>query len=418
MLIKYFSVENFYSIKKEHILEFDLGIKKGTPYSAHPVIGFAGANASGKTTILKAFTFVLWFMQNSFFNLEEDEKILFEPFCTLSNEPTKFHIIFAKNSLVDGKCKQVDYEYTLCVTEKKVISETLHYYPYGRERLVYNREGNKVKFGASVNRIQTKDLRRNSSIVSFAAQFDSQKIAQSCKNYEVAYNVLFSGFSEHEFHPAIIETMIENENTKQKLQLFLNIADIGIQDAHIIENPEATEELLQSFEKLSEDEKQKLPLPIIENLGKLKENSGVIRELFFIHKIDGDLIDFDPDSESSGTRKFLTLLHLILRVLEDGSLLILDEIELKLHQNLVAYLIGLFENKSENPKGAQLIFSFHNTAFMELLKPTQLWFTEKNDEGHTEVFCAADFKDIKQLHQRNLETLYRIGRFGAKPRGI
>ena len=63
-------------------------------------------------------------------------------------------------------------------------------------------------------------------------------------------------------------------------------------------------------------------------------------------------------------------------------------------------------------------FSFHNSMFMKILPPGQLWFTEKNKTGHTDVFTAADFKDIKNLQERDLETLYRIGRFGAKPRGI
>ena len=90
----------------------------------------------------------------------------------------------------------------------------------------------------------------------------------------------------------------------------------------------------------------------------------------------------------------------------------------KLHQNLIAYLVGLFENKDENKHNAQLIFSFHNTYLMEILKPAQLWFCEKSDEGHTDIFSAIDFKDIKELHKRSLEKLYRIGRFGAKPKGI
>ena len=98
--------------------------------------------------------------------------------------------------------------------------------------------------------------------------------------------------------------------------------------------------------------------------------------------------------------------------------MIIDEIELKLHQDLIGYLIGLFMNPIENPHGAQLIFSFHNTALMGLLIPEQLWFTQKHDAGYTEVFCATDFKDIKNLHHKNLEKLYRIGRFGAKPRGL
>ena len=85
---------------------------------------------------------------------------------------------------------------------------------------------------------------------------------------------------------------------------------------------------------------------------------------------------------------------------------------------MIAYLIGLFENPNQNIEGGQLLFSFHNTALMEILQPNQLWFTEKNDQGQTEIFSAADFTDIKDIQQRNLEELYRIGRFGAKPRAL
>ncbi|MBI1928026.1 AAA family ATPase, partial [Candidatus Poribacteria bacterium] len=82
-MIKYFAVENFRSIKTENVLEFDSNLEKNSRFVANPVIGFAGANASGKTTILQALSFTLWFMQNSFLQLEENEKIPVEPFCTL-----------------------------------------------------------------------------------------------------------------------------------------------------------------------------------------------------------------------------------------------------------------------------------------------------------------------------------------------
>ena len=96
-MIKYFTIENFLSIKNENILEFDLNIDRDSKYIANPVIGFAGANASGKTTVLRAITFVLWFMQNSFLQIEEDEEIPIEPFCTLEETPTKFHLGAARH---------------------------------------------------------------------------------------------------------------------------------------------------------------------------------------------------------------------------------------------------------------------------------------------------------------------------------
>jgi AAA15 family ATPase/GTPase len=134
--------------------------------------------------------------------------------------------------------------------------------------------------------------------------------------------------------------------------------------------------------------------------------------------MDNDLVDLIESDESAGTLKLLALLEKIHLAFRLGLLLIIDEIELRLHQNLIAYLIGLFENFDQNNQGGQLLFSFHNTALMEILQPNQLWFTEKNDQGQTEIFSAADFTDIKDIQQRNLEELYRIGRFGAKPRAL
>ncbi|MEN8216607.1 MAG: ATP-binding protein [Pseudomonadota bacterium] len=78
-MIKYFTVKNFRSIKNENILEFDAHLENAA-YLAHPIIGFAGANASGKTTVLQSLTFVLWFMQHSFLRLDKNDEIPCEPF--------------------------------------------------------------------------------------------------------------------------------------------------------------------------------------------------------------------------------------------------------------------------------------------------------------------------------------------------
>ena len=125
-MIKYFTVNNFRSIKNENILEFDAHLENAR-YAAHPVIGFAGANASGKTTALQSLAFVLWFMQHSFLRLDKNADIPCEPFYTQSKLPTEFHLIFAKNSWVEGEEKVVDYEYKLSLTKKEVLTEELNY---------------------------------------------------------------------------------------------------------------------------------------------------------------------------------------------------------------------------------------------------------------------------------------------------
>ena len=89
-MIKYFAIENFRSIKDEKILEFDLQKDKSSPFVASPVIGITGPNASGKTCLLQALTFVLWFIKDSFLHIEESAFITYEFFWSMRNSPTKF----------------------------------------------------------------------------------------------------------------------------------------------------------------------------------------------------------------------------------------------------------------------------------------------------------------------------------------
>ena len=194
---------------------------------------------------------------------------------------------------------------------------------------------------------------------------------------------------------------------------FIRIADIGINSIFIKEKHEIDERsmqriLLEYIEHTKE----------LEKLGNKNFHSIKIKQFLFKHKIAESYIDFPQELESAGTLQFLTILSKVLTAIKYGMTLILDEIEIKLHQNLVAYLIGLFQNPSFNTKGAQLVFSFHNSYLMNILEPHQLWFTQKNDDGETEVFSANDFKDISKFGKEHLEELYRIGRFGAIPRGI
>lgn len=390
-MIKYFTVENFRSIKNESILEFDVKIRKEITCTAHPLIGLAGANASGKTALLQALSFVFWFLKDSFLTQAPDEEIPLDPFCTQKEQATHFHLIFSIN--------KNDYEYKLKINKEKVIYESFYYYENDEEQCAYIREDKVITFGDKISKINTSGLRQNSSIISYAAQDDTQVIAKSCKEYIVHSNVTHGGFREEQFKHNI-EKMIEDEYFQSRLSNFLSIADVGIDTVTL-------NKLQLSVQNL--DDKLKKFLNMLETK----------TELIFTHKIEGNLIDFsNSERESAGTLQFLTLLYRILSTLEKGHLLILDEIELKLHQNLVAFLIGLFQNPDENRNCAQLVFSFHNAAFMKLLKPEQLWFAEKNDDGQTELFSAADFYDIKGLHQKNLEKLYRLGRFGATPRGL
>jgi uncharacterized protein len=371
-MIKYFTVENYRSIKTENILEFDATENR----LAHPIIGFAGANASGKTTILRALSFVLWFMQHSFLRIDESADMPCEPFYTLPSSPTQFHLIFAPL----GEEQSLDYEYQVCLTQEKVLTEELNFFQTGKTIPVYRRHHNTVQFGECVTPIDTKDLRSNCSLISFAAQFASQTIAITCKHYIVHSNLEANGLKQESFNPSLLDNWLADEKRRDRIQTALKLADVGITE--------------------------------------IDYQAVIGDKTHFKHQLDHELVNFIYRLESAGTLQFLSVLYRIIQALEEGAVLIFDEIELKLHQNLVVYLLSLFQNPAENRHHAQLIFSFHNTYFMEFLKPSALWFAEKNDQGQTELFSAAAFTDIPDLEQKDLETLYRVGRFGAKPREI
>ena len=321
------------------------------------------------------------------------------------------------------------------MTQQEVKSETLLSYPYKRKRLIYQRIKNEIKQGNKVAKLKSEvwdNLRKNCSIVSFAAQYNSQITAKQCKNLPFESNLSNKGIIEYEFDSRILRELIEKEDfNKEEITNLFKIADLGISDFEVVKrykykstielfkkwittNNLNVEDIISSSNNTKFNE---LRNSIFHNRNqKNKTEDGDV--LLLKHKIDDRTLNLDYSLESSGTLQFFALLREVMLVLKQGSIFIFDEIEIKLHQNLVAYIIGLFQNKYENPHGAQLIFSFHNTYFMEILKPSQLWFTQKNDRGYTEIYSAADFKDIKKLQQRSLEELYRLGRFGAKPRGI
>ena len=365
---------------------------------------------------LQAITFVLWFMKHSFRNIGENEAIPFFPFSGNEDEPSVFHIIFSKKTIIDGNDEIVDYEYYLKLTRECVLYEKLTYHHLSQEIKAYNRDGEKILLGDSVPSsdysLFDDGLRNNCSIVSYASLFKSQKIAKNCINYDFTSNVTLQGMSEIQFDNQLIKDICNDTDMKKRVSELLKMADVGIEDFEFFKiSSDELNEVIKQFELKKQNNK------IIDFLEEVKKD-GWIETVLFSHNLYSEKRKFDSDNESSGTLQFIALCHKILTAFDHGSLLILDEIELKLHQDLIAYIVGLFQNEEINKHKSQLIFSFHNSLLMNILSPEQLWFSEKDDNGNTELFSAIHFDDIDHIHEKNLEKLYRIGRFGAKPRGL
>ena len=120
---------------------------------------------------------------------------------------------------------------------------------------------------------------------------------------------------------------------------------------------------------------------------------------------------------SAGTQKYFALAGPILEALANGTTLIIDELDAKLHPNLVHKIIEIFNSEKSNPNNAQLIFNTHDTNLLScgVFRRDQIWFVEKNRYGSAQLYSLADFKTDVVRKNDIFEKNYIAGRYGAIP---
>jgi len=189
---------------------------------------------------------------------------------------------------------------------------------------------------------------------------------------------------------------------------------------------------LDFFSKLNDKDIQKLSL--FSNLHKYEKDYILYFEkqstskLFFMvtgqakaYKLDKNnneinQVVFDLNKEESkGTRKFFKISAAILNTLRDGKILIIDELDASLHPMLTRHLIKLFHNDKVNTKNAQLIFATHDTNLLTktMFRRDQIWLTEKDKFGVTDIYSLAQFKNVRK--NEDFEKQYIYGKYGAIP---
>jgi len=370
-----------------------------------------GANASGKSKLLEALGFMKYFVISSSKDTQIGDDINVEPF-KLSSEsecsPSEFEVIFTHNDIL--------YRYGFEVTKTKIVSEWLYYKKNLKEiELFYRDEQNFETHSRNFSKgkmvIKEKLIRENALLVSVASQFNDE-ISTDVIDWFNDFKTI-SGLRESGFRGFTLNKT-EDPNYKKQILNLLKAADLGITDI-----------LLQTID--IEDLPKDLPEEIRNKIIKeLKENKSkkLLEDIFTVHqKYDEnkniiDTINFSLDNEeSSGTRKFFALTGPILDVLENGYTLFVDELDSKLHPNLVCKIISLFNSSEINKKSAQLIFNTHDTNLLDsgLFRRDQIWFTNKDRYGESTLYSLADFKSSKVKKLENFESNYIKGKYGAVP---
>lgn len=392
MSIKDTQIFSFVASSDKSLLEsntFEFGSGKTNRLLNSSVV--YGANASGKTNLIRAFYFFQDLVRNSSKFLQEGQPISsFKPFkfCkkTLAS-PGEFEIIFLH--------EDIRYCYGFSLTESRITHEWLTAYPKGKpqkwfERLFDSQTQEYIwKFGENFKGEHSSWralTRPNALFLSTAVQFNSKQLQPVFHWIDKNLIVIFPGI---DFNRLLTLNMFDDARMRARLLNFMQIADLGIED----------------FQVRKEET----------NIG-LQINKSVYK-ISVLHKIKelSESISLDFDQESLGTQKLFWLAGGWIKALQEGSVLLYDELSSSFHPHISRYLINQFHTPHINKKNAQLIISTHDTTLLDenLFRRDQIWFTMKSHEAQsTHLYSLLDYSPRKG---EAIEKGYLKGRYGALP---
>jgi uncharacterized protein len=412
-----FSVANFRSIKELQTLSLSAAsiVSKYKELDKQNVIisgeetllktkAIYGANASGKSNLIKAFLAFIALVNRSV----KDEKILggvIEPF-KLSTKTEKEPSFFQLQFINEG----VTYRYGFEVTEKGVVSEWLFGKPGEREVYFFTREDGKIEVnenqfreGNALRNLlgEGNDIFRTNSLFLTAVSALNGEISKKLVSYISSITVI-TGLSDQRMHAVAGDSLGDNEFRKKIVEL-IKIADVGIQDIYrheiSLENlpQNAPQELLNDLKK-----GQKHAVILTAHKKFNEKNEEVAPEVFTL-----------SFGESEGSKKMFEISPFILQALRENRPLLMDEFDARFHPLLTSKIVQLFN--SDINKGTQFIFATHDTNLLsaKLMRRDQISFVEKNKFGASQFYTLVDFKGVR--NDASFEKDYIKGKYGAVP---
>ena len=343
-----------------------------------------GANASGKSNLIRALEFMRRFVINSSKESQISDPIKTEPFLLDSehqDKPSFFEVIFIVNDS--------QYRYGFEADQTKITTEWLYQTPILglklRERQLFKRAGQDIALSKKFfteGKLFLKNTRENALFLSVCAQFNGETSTE-ITNWLSKLEIISDFTNSNKFSTVDI---LNNGVLKPLVSDFLMRFDLGIVDFEID--------------------------------GEVKPNNFWFGPKIKTHrrKIDtGEKQIFDLDeNESEGTKKIFALAGILMFSLKFGTPLIIDELDSKLHLLLTQKIIQLFNSSKTNLFNAQLIFTTHDTNLLsnKIFRRDQIWFTEKDKNESTNLYSLAEYK-IR--NDASFERAYLEGRFGAVP---
>ena len=405
-----FKVGNYKSIKDPVVLNFNAsGLSEHRDSNIHvqgnktilKSVLLYGHNASGKSKILDALSFFQWYTVNSATEKIDNTKQLLEPFRLskqTKNKPSLFELTFIIGN--------VTYRYGFELDDKKVHKEWLLEVA-SNERPLFLRINQEFQINhknfENAEGLE-KRTRKNALFLSVSAQWNVLK-AQKIEQYiDKIYNV--HGIDDKAYRDVTID-LLKNRKYVDLIQKFIKKADLGINSIDVLDIP-------ISFD----DIKEKVPEELRERFKETFEKRKPVTIISTHNVFDEDkIIDVEPfifnQAESEGTKKYFSLVGLLILALNENRPIIIDEFDARLHSLLSKSIIKLF-NSSKIKTKSQLIVATHDTSLIdrEVLRRDQVYFVEKDVHGATKLSTLAEYKPRKETpYDKN----YLDGKYGGIP---
>ena len=345
-----------------------------------------GANASGKTNIIKfLYGFRRWLLNID--NRVGEDIALYQPFkfdSATADAPTEFIMEFI--------AQKVRYKYEVHFVRYRITSESLLSYPNGKQTQLYERillsddkESDTIKFGSSLSSFKPFNVFKNQLLMSkFLKDTPCEPITNAAK-YLVDM-VISNGFHEDTIlgeDKEMLRWLYSHPDYKKMLAEFLAFADTGLADFQLDKRSDGVE--------------------VTSLHGLYKDGEGIGKT------------ELPLKEESFGTRALFIIGCHILQALQNGSPFFIDEMDSGLHSYITRLIVDIFRNKRINKNNAQLIFTTHDVNLLDQnsIRKDQIWFTEKDKYGVSEMFTLSDFEDVRE------DTLfakwYMNNKFGGVP---
>ncbi len=417
-----FSVQNFGSIKDKQTLTFEADKSEHLESSyvintnglrLLKIILIYGANASGKTTILKALEFLRDIVLEP--ETKKTDELDFQPFLFDSETPEQNSIMSIEFLANDTK-----YYYEVEFFKKAIVNEVLNYYNPNKANVFkrntdINNQFAEIKFGSKIKidktiekNLEANTLWNNTVLGGFLkTNVDIKElkvVVEWFKNY--LRPLIYTRTQLEGFVTSKIE---KSELSKLDVINVLKKADFHITDIVIQEEekeiPDGLIHFLKGQLKDSPDEIKKL-----EEKGKVTSVN-----IEFEHTVNQTKYTLPIEMESQGTRRFYGFAGLLALLIKNSTAFPIDELESSLHPDLYIHFILSFLLNTDK---SQLIATTHNREILDnkdVFRNDAIWFTDKNENCSTELYSLADFDSSIVRNTTNILNAYKSGKLKATP---